>query len=314
MREGIRSEVRVARLIDVVDQTVEFEGFELVGSAQGEITVRGGLVFHLRPIRRGLRRRRAHGVLGMNLQAVEVRRHIGHRVVHTGGLIGKHHVLVADDVAPAGAEGAQVTHHAEGTGVRMQKTHAAEGELAVGGVDEKLSLAVENLAGGTEGARIGLKTVFEHEPDLKAFGDVFRPLQTEAGAGGLTGNHRKFVIGGFTGDIVVAVGVTEPRIHHAVKRHVGCVRRTAHRADDGRTDKRLFHFVLPFVLKSAPVNIVLTPFKQRSFLPRDPGYARCLPVFLSRHRREADSPDECEFRLKRRRPSPRAPPTWGSSS
>ena len=250
----------------------------------------------------------------MNLEPIDVRRHVGHRVVHTGGLIGKHHVLVADDVAPAGAEGAQVTHHAEGTGVRMQKTHAAEGELAISGVNEELRFAVENLARRAERARVGLKAVFKHEPDLKTFRNVFRALQAEAGAGGLTGNHRKFVIGGFTGDIVVAVGVTEPRIHHAVKRHVGCVRRTAHRADDGRTDKRLFHFVLPFVLKSAPVNIVLTPFKQRSFLPRDPGYARCLPVFLSRHRREADSPDECEFRLKRRRPSPRASPTWGSSS
>ena len=193
----------------------------LVAEASGEVAVSiAGILTGISNVRVGGLGVALEGIHDGTLQVAERRGLISQGVViaaisRAGGAL-----LVADETVGR-REGGHIAEIAERAVIRRDGAKAAGIQGTVGTRDVHLSFTAEEaviLAGGilAGGAVIRIEAGFEDEANLRV-ADVFRTLQTPAGAGGHTGIHGERV--GGTGSVIqILVGVDKTRINAAVQR------------------------------------------------------------------------------------------------
>ena len=217
-----------------------FKSAALVTHSQRCITVGAGLAFNANFLLAVV----LEGVLRIAREAGEGRRHIADGIVDARPARGGDH---------AGAEGFRVVRkervdraeEAVGAGRAAEDGHHAESERAVGRVEVDVRFAAEEVAALVERAVVGIEAVFKNEAHLVAVPEVFRALQTEAGAEFAAVFHRELVGGVMTGQVGVGVDVGEAEVDQAIDLNVSGRSGAGSKESAGEREceKSLFHFL-----------------------------------------------------------------------
>ncbi len=155
----------------------------------------------------------------------------------------------------AGAEGLRVVRkervdgaeEAVGAERAAKDGHQAGGELAERTDEVDVGFATEELAALVETAVVGLDAGLEHEGHLVTVAEVFRTLETEAGAEFLCVLHREGVHTVVAGNVGVARHEGEAGVDEAVDLDVSGL--GAHgRSGHGKGEKRLLHHDVHFLM------------------------------------------------------------------
>ena len=164
-------------------------------------------------------------ILRVSREAREGRCLIGHRIVGTS---------VADEIgavfhrtAPRSAKGRHAAEQTVRAVARTQCSHAAESHFTEVAGEINARFTAEQAAVVAEAAGIRIKAVFELEANLETVADVFSPLNAKARARLRAGLHFKLVNGIDAALVGVDVRILKPQVHHAVKRHIGCIYRAS---------------------------------------------------------------------------------------
>ena len=214
------------------------------GGAEGTVLVGGtqsGVAVVLAFVTGGFLTVAVEGVLSVHLNTGEGRRDIGHSVVHTIA-VSEHKVGLRSRAGPTRSKRG-VLHLVIRTATGRQSADATKRQRAEVARDVEVRFTTEETTAVAELTVIFRETVFENEANLVAVAEVFRTLQAPTVAGRSTGLHVKGV------DVVlgfhVLVGIVQARIDHAVERHVSSHRRGGKSAENGSSNKSLFHLETP---------------------------------------------------------------------
>ena len=185
---------------------------------------------------------RLQRILGGNREAGEFGRHVGDRVVEAVAVAQHEGALGARVVAPARAEGGVVVDAAERSGTGSERADATHGEGAEFALHVDDGFTTEDLVFLREGARVGVKAVFEDETDGSAVAKFFGALERKAGGRVLARLHGE-VVGRFVIRLLGVV-VVETRVDAARKRDVGGVGGDSRGGKRNERDERLLEHVL----------------------------------------------------------------------
>ena len=176
------------------------------------------------------------GILSSHLETGKARRTVDDAVVITVAIqteVGKLRSLVA----PAGAHRHEGIH-VVGAEAGRKAAHTTEAQRTVVTRQIHLSFTAEETGTLAHFAVVSRETVFENEANLHAVTEVFRALQTEAGAGVLAGGFLELIRGRRA---VVEVLILQAEVDLTVEGHIGSHRGTGKRAENGDRNKSLLH-------------------------------------------------------------------------
>ena len=233
----------------VVTAEDEVQTADRVGSSQSSVTVGVSLVFRTginldfltsSGVDLRLNIITLHGVLSRQLEAGEGRRHITEHVVVTSKTSTRRTLHRAKAIGIADSR--RSTENAHRAAIGQEGVHTAGVQRTEVARDIEGGFTTEDTAILPHLAGVRIKTVFKHEANLETIAEVFSALDAPAGTRGPTGGHFSLV----RRDVIhVRVRIGQARVDATIEGHVSSHSRTGEGAENGDSNKSLFHVETP---------------------------------------------------------------------